>query len=297
VLIALPENDADIPRRVAALELGLQNLGWVKNKNIRIHYRFAETTTSLPTIARELVGLKPDVIVAGSGLVVSALRRETRAIPIVFVTAADPVGDGFVTSLARPEGNATGFTNSLKSMGGKWLELLLQIAPRVKRVAILYNPTTAPKGGAYFLPSFEAVAATLAVKPLAMPVRTQAEVKTALAGFGHAAAGGLVVMPDNFTSLHRRHIVEQAGLNRLPAIYPFRYFAEAGGLMSYGTDLLDLYRRTPLYVDRILKGTKLTDLPVQSPTKIELVINLKTARALDLTVPRIMLARADEVVD
>jgi putative ABC transport system substrate-binding protein len=297
VLIALSESDPEIPRRVAAFEIGLRDLGWSPGRNIQIRYRFAADTSELQRAASTLVAHAPDVIVASSGLAVFALQRETRTIPIVFVTSADPVGDGFVDSLARPAGNATGFTNSLASMSGKWVELLKQAAPRVTRAGIIFNPDTAPNKGAYFLPSFEAAAKSNAVTPLAIPVRSKEEIDPVLAAFGGEPGSGLIVMPDNFTSLHRRPIIAQAARQRMPAIYPFRYFASEGGLMSYGADLVDLYRRTGPYIDRILKGAKVIDLPVQAPTTFSFVINLKAAKALGLTLSRNMLARADEVIE
>jgi putative ABC transport system substrate-binding protein len=297
VLIALAETDSEIPRRVAALEGGLHALGWIEGRNVQIRYRFSDDTDRLQTVAKELVALGPDVIVASSGIVASTLRRENRAIPIVFVTASDPIGDGFATSLARPDGNATGFTNSFQSMGGKWVELLKQIAPKLVRVGIIFNPETAASSGDYFLPSFEAAARSNSMSALAVPVRSRADTTQALAAFGREPGSGLIVMPDNFTSLHRSLIIAQTAKHRMPTIYPFRYFAADGGLMSYGVDLLELYKRAPSYVDRILRGTKVVDLPVQAPAKFELVINLKAARALDLAVPRLILARADEVIE
>jgi putative ABC transport system substrate-binding protein len=297
VLIGLAETDPNQPPRVAAFEQGLRDLGWSEGRNIRIHYRFAGGVDRLQMLAKEMVELQPDVIVASSGLVVLALLRETRTIPIVFVTAADPVSDGFAASLARPGGNVTGFTNDLATMGGKWLELLKEIAPAVGRVAVMFNPATAPASGSYFMPPFEAAAKSLGVSPRPMPVGGPAEIESALAGLGREPNGGLIVMADNFTSNNRGPIVAQAARHRVPAIYPFRYFATEGGLMSYGADLLDLYRRVPSYVDRILKGASPADLPVQAPAKTNLVINLKAARELGLRVPRIMLARADEVIE
>jgi putative ABC transport system substrate-binding protein len=297
VLIALPESDPDIPRRVAAFEAGLRELGWSPGRNVEIRYRFAADTNEIQRAARQLVAQAPDAIVASSGLAVFALRRESRTIPVVFVTTSDPIGDGFVDSLARPAQYTTGFTNSLSSMGGKWVELLKQAAPGVTRVGIIFNPETAPSKGTYFLPSFEAAAKSAAVTPFAMPVRTQEEIDPALAAFAREPGSGLIVMPDNFSSLHRRAIIAQAARQRMPAIYPFRYFASDGGLMSYGVDLVDLYRRTASYIDRILKGAKVIDLPVQAPTRFSFVINLKAAKALGLTLSRNMLARADEVIE
>jgi putative ABC transport system substrate-binding protein len=297
VLTGLAEDDPEVPPRVAVFQQALQALGWNDGRNIRIHYRWAVDAERLRAMAKELVALQPDVIVASSTFVVNALLRETRTIPIVFASAADPVGDGFVVSLAQPGRNATGFTNNLSSIGGKWLELLKELAPSTMNFAVMFDPETAPAGGSYFLPPLESVAASLAVRLNAAPVHDPAEIESVLAMLGREPGSGLVVMPDNFTSLHRRLIVSLAARYRVPAIYPSRYFAAAGGLISYGADLLDLYRRLPAYVDRILKGAKPTDLPVQLPAKIELVINIKAAKELGLTVPRIMLARGPEVIE
>jgi putative ABC transport system substrate-binding protein len=223
--------------------------------------------------------------------------RETRTIPIVFVTAADPVGDGLVASLARPGGNATGLTNNVSSMSGKWLELLKEIAPSVERVAIMFNPASAPTGGAYFLTPFETAAASIAVTPIAMPVHSVADVARAFATLGREPGGGLVVMPDIFTTVNRALIIAQAAQQRVPAIYPIPQFAADGGLIAYGADVLDLHRRAPSYVDRILKGAKPAELPVQSPAKFDLVINLKTAKALGLSVSPLLIARANELIE
>lgn len=297
VLHALPENDPAMPQRILAFEAGLRELGWTAGRNLQIHHRFASDMSHLQMFAKELIALAPDVIVASAGIVVAALRRESRTIPIVFVTASDPIGDGFVNSLARPEHNATGFTNSLSSMSGKWLELLKQTAPQLMRVGMIFNPDTAPNGGSYFLPPFEAAAKSNGMTSVPIPVQRREDIRDALAAFGREPTSGLIVMPDNFTSLHRRTIVTQTEQQRLPAVYPFRYFAMEGGLISYGPDLLDLYRRTPSYVDRILKGVKVSDLPVQAPTKFDLVVNLRAARTQGMTVPRVVLARADEIIE
>jgi putative tryptophan/tyrosine transport system substrate-binding protein len=297
VLHALPEHDPAIPPRILALEAGLRHLGWTVGRNLQIHHRFASEMSQIQTLAKELNALAPDVLVASAGMVVPALLRENRTIPIVFVTASDPIGDGFVTSLARPENNATGFTNSFASMSGKWLELLKLTAPQLMRVGMMFNPDTAPNGGTYFLPPFEAAARSNGLLSIPIPVRSREDIGHALAALGQAPDSGLIVMPDNFTSLHRRIIIKQTEQQRLPAVYPFRYFAMEGGLISYGPDLLDLYRRTPSYVDRILKGVKVSDLPVQAPVRFDLVINLKAARAQGMTVPRVILARADEIIE
>jgi putative tryptophan/tyrosine transport system substrate-binding protein len=297
VLIGIAKTDSDAPLRVKSFQAGLEELGWSERRNVRIVYRWVAEQDRLEESARELVTLKPDVIVASSSAVVSAILRITRTIPVVFVTASDPVGDGFVASLARPAGNATGFTNSLDTVGGKWVELLKEMAPSLTRVSVMFNRDTAPGGGRYFLQPIETAAASIGLRAVATPVVDPRQISGVLTEFARRPGGGLIVMPDNFTTVHRRAIIAHASQHRLPAIYPFRYFATEGGLMSYGADLIDLYRRTPAYVDRILRGAKPADLPVQAPTKFELIVNLKTAKELGLTAPRILLARADEVIE
>jgi len=297
VLIGIAENDPDAPRRVIALRQGLQELGWIEGQNIRIVYRWTAEPDLIGVFAKELVAQQPDVLIASSSLVVAALLQETRTAPVVFVTAADPVGDGFVASLARPGGNATGFTNNLASMGGKWLELLKEIAPGVTRVAVMFNRRTAPGSGTYFLAPIEAAANLVAVRSLASPVSDPAQIESAFASLATEPGGGLIVMPDNFTTIHRGLIIAKASQYQVPGIYPSRYFAAEGGLMSYGADLIDSYQRTASYIDRILKGAQPAELPVQSPAKVELIINLKTARKLGLPENRLLLARADEVIE
>jgi len=297
VMIGFSESDPGTALRIANFEQGLRELGWIKGRNIQIHYRVAAEREALQAHARDLMALQPDLIVAGSGYVVSALLQETCTLPIVFVTSVTPVADGYVSALQRPGGNLTGFSNSIPSMGGKWLELLTAIAPGVARVSIMFNSERAPRNSSFFLPQVEAVAASLAVEPIATPVRSPAEIESVLADVGRDEAQGLLVMPDHFMSVHRALIIEQAARLRLPAIYPFRYFATEGGLMACGPDMFDLYRRTSVYVDRILRGAKPADLPVQEPTKVDLVVNLRTAEALGLSVPRIVIARASEVIE
>jgi ABC-type uncharacterized transport system substrate-binding protein len=296
VLIALSENDPDVPPRIANFEQGLRELGWFKGRNILIHYRFAATPEQLKVHARELALMQPDLIVAGTGMVVSALRQTSTTVPIVFVTAVNPVANGHVAALQRPGGNVTGFTNNLPSIGEKWLELLKQVAPKVTRVAILFNPDTGASIASYFVPTLEAAAASIAVQPFVVPVRSPTEIETAFTELG-GPAQGLVILPDSFIIRHRALVIEQAARFKVPAIYPARYYATEGGLMSCGADMLDLYRRVPSYVDRILRGSKPADLPVQSPSKVDLVVNLRAAEALGLSVPRIVIARANEVIE
>jgi putative tryptophan/tyrosine transport system substrate-binding protein len=278
VLVGSAESDPESVPRVTAFERGLTELGWVSGRNVLIDYRWAAGEYAhMQGLAKELVELQPDVLLASSTPVVAALARETGTIPIVFVVVSDPIGSGFIESLARPGGNMTGFINIESSLGGKWLELLKETAPRISRVAVMFNPDTAPHAEYYVRP-FEGAAASLAVKPSTAP-------------------SGLIVLPDTFTTVHRRAIISAAASSNVPAIYPFRYMAGDGGLISYGVDLVDLYRRAAPYVDRILKGGKPADLPVQQPTKFEFAINLKTAKALGLDVPSALLARADEVIE
>jgi putative ABC transport system substrate-binding protein len=296
-MIGFSEGDPGVALRIANFEQGLREFGWINGRNIQIHYRLAAERDLLQAHARELIALKPDLIVAGNGFVVSALLRENCTLPIVFVTAVNPIGDGYVSTLQRPGGNLTGFTNCHPSMGEKWLELLKEVAPAVARVSILYNPDTAARSLSFFLPPVKAVAASIAVEPVVTPVRSPAEIESVIADLARNEAQGLMVIPDNFTSIHRARIIEQTARLKVPAIYPFSYFATDGGLVACGADMLDLYRRTPTYVDRILRGSKPADLPVQAPVKVDLVVNLRTAEALGLSVPRIVIARASVVIE
>jgi putative ABC transport system substrate-binding protein len=247
--------------------------------------------------AKELVALRPDVLVGNSTPASTALLQETRIIPIVFVGVSDPVGSGLVASIARPGGNTTGFTNFESSLTGKWLALLKEIAPGIVRVAVLFNPKTAPVGGSFFIGPFERLARSFAVEPIAAPVTDAAEIESALAAIWREPGGALIVMPDAFTTVHRKAIIALAAQHRFPATYPYRYEVADGGLMSYGVDTVDLLRRAASYVDRILKGEKAYDLAVQAPVKFELVMNLKTAKALGVEVPASLLALADEVIE
>jgi len=297
VLVGSAESDPESMPRVTAFERGVTELGWVSGRNVLIDYRWAAgEPANMQALAKELVELQPDVLLASSTPVVAALGRETGTIPIVFVVVSDPVGSGFIKSLSRPGGNMTGFINIESSLGGKWLELLKELAPRISRVAVMFNPETAPHAEYYVRP-FEVAASSLAVKPSTVPVRSVTDIEQAIFDLGRAPASGLIVLPDTFTTVHRRVIISAAANSNVPAIYPFRYMAGDGGLISYGVDLIDLYRRAAPYVDRILKGGKPADLPVQQPTQFEFAINLKTAKALGLDVPGTLLARADEVIE
>jgi putative ABC transport system substrate-binding protein len=298
VLMGLSESDSEGPPRVAVFKQELQNLGWTEGRNLQIEYRWgAGDADHIGTFAAELAATMPDVLVAHLTAATEALMQRTRTIPIIVVIAADPVGSGLAVSLSRPGGNVTGFTNFGPSLGGKWIELLKEISPRIKRVALLFNPEVAAGGGSFYSQPVQAAASTLAVESTLAVARNATEIEAALAKVSSDAESGLIVMPDLFTTNHRELIIRLAALHRLPAIYPFRYFATGGGLMSYGIDIVDLFRRAAVYVDKILRGAKPSELPIQQPEKFEFVINLKTARALDLSVPRILLARADVLID
>jgi putative ABC transport system substrate-binding protein len=298
MLIGYAENDPETQARLSAFRQGLDHLGWTEGRNVRIDYRFAPASPDQAQLfAKELVALRPDILVGNSTPATAALLDETHTIPVVFVGVSDPVGSGFVTSIARPGRNSTGFTNFEPSLTGKWLELLKEVAPGIARAAVIFNPKTAPGGGSFFLDPFESIARSLAVKPIAASVNDAAEIESAVTGVAQESGGSLIVMPDAFTTVHRQLIILLAARHGLPAIYPYRYQAVEGGLMSYGVDTVDLLRRAAPYVDRILKGEKPVDLPVQAPIKFELVVNLRTAKVLGLDVPPTLLARADEVIE
>jgi putative ABC transport system substrate-binding protein len=246
--------------------------------------------------AKELIALQPALIVSQSTPTTAALKQQTSTVPIVFVNVVDPVGSGFVASFPRPGGNVTGFILMEPTMAGKWLELLKEIAPRVNRVVLLFNPATAPYAE-YYLNPFRAAAASLAMEAIVAPVRDTSELESVVATQAREPNSGLIVMPSSFMNVHRMEIISLAARDRLPAVYAFRFFAELGGLLSYGNDFLNNYRRAASYADRILKGAKPSELPVQAPVKLELVINLKTAKALGLDVPAILQQRADEVIE
>ena len=297
VLMSLAESDPEAQARVAAFRKGLQTLGWAEGRNVRIDIRWAASDAALmEQFAKELVALQPDLILSHNTPTTASWLQQTRSIPIVFVVVSDPVGSGFVASFPRPGGNATGFTNIEPTMAGKWLELLKEIAPSVARVAFLFNPATAPYAE-YYLNPFKAAAASLALEIIAAPVRDASELEPAIATEARAPNGGLVVMTDSFLVAHSAEITSLAARYRLPAVYPFRFFVEHGGLLSYGNDLYDSFQRAATYADRILKGATPNELPVQAPVKFELVINLKTAKALGLDVPVSLQQLADVVIE
>ena len=297
VLVSRIADDPEEQARLAAFVQGLQELGWTEGRNVRIDYRWAAGDADRSrTYAAELVALAPDVIVAAGSQSVAALEQTTRTVPIVFASVVDPVGAGYVTRLARPGGNATGFTAFEYSLSGKWLELLKEIAPNLTRIAILRDTTTSAGIGQFAV--IQAMAPpSFGVELSPIDVRDAGEIERDVAAFAGETKGGLIVTGSSGAAVHRELIIMLAARHRLPTVYPFRFFVTSGGLISYGPDLNDQYRRAAGYIDRILKGEKATDLPVQAPTKYELAINLKTAKALGLTVPPSLLARADEVVE
>jgi putative tryptophan/tyrosine transport system substrate-binding protein len=285
---------------MAAFQQGLAKLGWTDGHNVRIDYRWGDGDTErIRASAAELVALHPDVLFVATTLALAALRQATRSIPLVFIQVGDPIGGGFVASLARPGGNITGFLVEEALLAGKWVQLLQKMAPGLRRAAYLFDPVIAPNAGQFFFRYAEAAAAPLMVEMIATAVRNDSELEEALAALAREPSSGLVVGPDTFTVApdHRERIITLAAQYRLPAIYFTRFFATDGGLMSYGIDYPDLFRQAAGYVDRILRGEKPADLPVQAPTKYELVINLKTARAMGLDIPADMLSIANEVIE
>jgi len=282
----------------AALEQALGSLGWKSGGNLRIDDRWSAGSEEAARLAaQEIVGLKPDVILGQSAAVIQALRSTTQTTPIVFLHVADPAVYGFVSNLARPEGNVTGITNIIPSIGAKWLQLLKEIAPNVMRAAMLVNPDTQPDRGAIFLNPFQDAARTLGVRSVKGEVQDLESIETVMAGLAKESGGGLIVIPDAFFASHSTQIVALADRFRLPVVYPYRYYVAQGGLLSYGVNNADLFRQAAPYIDRILRGAKPSDLPVQQPTRFHLVINVKTARALDLVVPQSLQASADEVIE
>jgi ABC-type uncharacterized transport system substrate-binding protein len=298
VLMAFDENDPEAKAYLSRFRQGLAELGWTDGPNLRMDVRWASGNVDrMGMSAKELLDLQPDVVLAHGTPATAAFQRETRTIPIVFVSVSDPVGDGFVASLPRPGGNTTGFISQEATVAGKWLELLTEIAPGVKRVAAIFNPNTAPSGGLYVLPTFEAAARSFKVMPIAASIHSDAEIELVITSLGREPGGGLVVMPDTFVESHRAHIILLAARNNVPTVYPDSVWARDGGLLSYGPDRADMFWRSAAYVDRILRGAKPAELPVQLPTKFVMAVNAKTAKALGLAVPQSILLRADEVVE
>jgi putative tryptophan/tyrosine transport system substrate-binding protein len=296
--VNLAENDQEGQRTVDVFKHALRELGWIEGRNIHIDYRWSPgaDTTRIRTAAAELVATKPDVILASATEGLAAFRDATKTIPIVFVSVSDPVGQGFVTNLARPGGNITGFTAFEFSMGGKWTGMLKEVAPNPGQVAVILNPKTVPYF-ALFMRSIENGASSIGVRWVPAPVNDVADIEPTITAFAREPNGGLISPSDTFTSVHRTPIIALAAQLRLPAIHAWRELAPDGGLVTYGIDRVDLYRRAAPYVDRILKGAKPGDLPIQQPSKFELTINLRTARALGLTIPQTLLVAANEVIE
>jgi len=296
VLLALKQDDPEAKARLVAFREGLVKRGWVEGSNIHIEYRWAAGDPGLARVyAAELVALKPDVILAAPTSIAATLRSETQSVPIIFAQVADPVGAGLVDSLARPGRNMTGFAHLEFPIGAKWLELLKQMVPNVTRVAVLYDRANPASTG--YLPAMEVAARALGVQIYPAAVHDAVEIERAIEGFAREANGALVPIPGPFMGIQRELIISLANRHRLPTVYAFRYLPVNGGLASYGVDIIDLYRSAASYVDRVLKGENPAELPVQLPTKFELVINLKTAKALDIVVSPTLLARADEVIE
>jgi putative ABC transport system substrate-binding protein len=298
VLMAHAENDAEFHDYLSAFREGLQKLGWTEGRNIQIGSRWGalDDAEARQRSAKELLALQPELILTQNTPPTASMLEQTRTIPVVFVIVADPVGSGFVQSLARPGANATGFTIMEPTIAGKWLELLKEIAPRVNRAAFLFNPATTPYRDIYLKP-FKAAAASLALEAIDAPVHDKQELESVVSAHAREPNGSLIVMPDGFLNVHRAEIILLAARYHLPAVYPWRFFTENGGLLSYGSVQSDMFQTAATYVDRILKGEKPAELPVQAPTKYELVVNLKTAKALGLDVPPLLQQRADEVIE
>jgi putative tryptophan/tyrosine transport system substrate-binding protein len=297
VLMQLGENDPEGQARIAAFRDALQKLSWQIGSNLQVYFRWGVSTDERARVATaELLQLRPDVILASSTVPLRATQQATHAVPVVFTTVIDPIGLGFIESLARPGGNTTGFVHFEPAVGGKWVDLLLDIAPRVTRIAFMFNPQRGPYGES-IAKFVEEAARTHAVQYVAAPIFDAVEIEPALARLAREPGGGLIVSPDPFTGPNRKFIIEPANRYGLPAMYAGRNWVADGGLAAYGADYLDQFRGAATYVDRILRGAKPGDLPVQEPTKLELVINLKTAKVLGLTVPPTLLGRADEVIE
>ncbi len=295
VLMSVPENDPEAQAWLGTFSEGLQQLGWTAGRN---NYRWAAPfdAESRQRVGKELVALQPELILTQNTVSTASILQETRSIPIIFANVVDPIGSGFVASLARPGGNVTGFTLVESSIVGKWLELLKEIAPRVNRVAFLFQPAAAPYAQ-YYLDVFKAAAPSLGIAAIAAPINKTSEIEPVIAEQARDQNGGLILMPDTFLLVHRAEITSLAGRYALPAVYPYSNYTKVGGLVSYGYDLLDNYRRAAIYADRILRGTKPSELPVQLPVKVQLTLNLRTAKALGLNVPSSLLLRADEVIE
>jgi putative ABC transport system substrate-binding protein len=298
VLMAHAQNDAEFHDYLSAFREGLQKLGWTEGRNIQIDSRWGalDDEEARKRSAKELLDLHPELVLTQNTPPTASVLQLTRAVPVVFVIVADPIGSGFVDSFAKPGGNATGFIVFEPTMASKWLELLKEVAPHLKQVAFLFNPATAPYLN-YYLNPLSAAAAILGLEPISAPVHGASEFESVFAAQARASNSGLIILPDGFLNVHRAEITSLAAQYRLPAIYPWRFFPELGGLMSYGPEQRDQFRLAATYVDRILRGEKPSELPVQGPVKFEFVVNLKSAKALGLTIPTNMLATADQVIE
>ena len=297
ILMGYAQGDREGQAFVASFRDGLQKLGWVESRNIQIDARWgAGDAEPTEQFAKELVALKPDLILSHSTVTTAAILKQTNTIPVVFANVTDPVGSGFVASFPHPGANATGFVNMEDSMSGKWLELLKEVAPRIRKVAFLFNPHTAPYFH-YYLNALKTAAPSLGIEPVAAPVNAASDFEPLFVDLAREAGSGIIVMTDNFTTTHRAAITSLAARYRIPAVYPYRFFADLGGLISYGSDIPDNFRRAAGYADRILKGANPNELPVQAPVKFQLVVNLRTAKSLGLEVPLSVQQRADEVIE
>jgi putative tryptophan/tyrosine transport system substrate-binding protein len=293
--MGLAENDPETKERLAKFRNEMEKLGWSESRNLRIEVRFAPAGTNVSQLAKELIELRPDVILAHSAQIAGELFKQTREIPVVFVNVSDPIGAGFIVSLARPGGNFTGILHYEPGILGKWLAMLKEIAPTVVRAAMVGDPKSPVYN--YFARTGQAAGRSLAIELVPTPVENAADIQRSIEMFASLSNGGLLLPPDITTITHRDLILSLASKHRLPAVYPFRLFVTKGGLMSYGTDQIDMFGQTAAYVDRILRGAKPADLPVQTPTKYETTLNLKTAKALGLTVPPNLIVAADEVIE
>jgi putative ABC transport system substrate-binding protein len=291
-------NDQEAQARTKTFEQGLRREGWIAGDGLRLEYRYADGDERLMRqLAAELVDLNCDCILGQSTPIVAELQRLTRTIPIVFVAVTDPIGSGFVASLAHPGGNITGFTIVRATISGKYLSMLRELSPHLTHAAMMYSPEAVPFARTFFVPAFIDAATKFGIEPTVLEVHSAADIENGIAQIGAKPGGALITVPDNFLSLNRHLIIDLTAKFKIPAVYPYRYFAEAGGLLSYGMDAVNSFERATDYVSRILRGAKPSDLPVQEPTKFELVINVRTAHALGLIVPRILLAGADAVVE
>jgi putative ABC transport system substrate-binding protein len=296
-LMPFAATDSEAQERVLAFEQGLREFGWLEGRTVHIDYRWVpDDPAALRSEAAALIASAPDLILANGTPALKALQEQTRTLPIVFVQVADPIGQGFVSNLAHPGANITGFTTFEYSIGSKWLQTLKEVVPAVNRIAVMFNPVTAPYAGLFWEP-IKVAGISLSIEPIEIPVHNVGEIERAITGFAREPNGALLVIPDTSNTNHRDLIVSLANRYRLPAIYPFRFFATSGGLMSYGSDVADLHRRAASYVDRNLCRENPGDLPVQQPTKYEFVINLMTAKALNLTIPATLLALANDVIE